>query len=257
MKTTALIVDDEPLARERIRTLLSEWPQVEVVGEAGNGYEAIEILGRHPVDLLFLDIQMPEIDGFAVLDAIGAEEAPLVIFVTAYDEHALHAFEVHALDYILKPVRPERFAEAMRRALETLGGRERDNLQERLEALLLERSLGARPLERILVRSASGGAVFVRCDQIDWIESARNYVILHLGEKSHILRMPLHLLERRLDPERFVRLHRSTLANLESIKELHRWFRGEFVAVLKNGKKLPVSRHSRQRLQQVFGAPSE
>ena len=247
-----LIVDDEPLARERMRTLLGSETDVEVVGEARDGLEAVEtILGQSP-DLVFLDVQMPGVDGFGVINAIGADRMPTVIFITAYDEYALRAFEVHALDYLLKPFGRERFRETLKHARASLERRRAGDLGRRLLALVNDIKPEAPKLDRLVVKSG-GRVFFLRTDDLDWIEAAGNYVRLHLGEEAHLFRETMTRMEARLDTRRFVRIHRSRIVNTERIKELQPWFNGEYVVVLRNGMRLPLSRGYRDKLQEQLG----
>lgn len=203
-KIRALIVDDEPLAREKIRTLLARDPEVEIAGECGDGRSAAQAILEHDPDLVFLGVQMPQMDGFAALEAIAGERAPVVVFVTAYDEHALKAFEVHALDYLLKPFDAQRFAAALDAAKQRVRADRGGALGERLQRLLgaLERERGDRWLRRLVVKS-QGRIFFVPVEDIDWIEAAGNYVGLHVGEREHLIRGTMKGLEERLDPAAF------------------------------------------------------
>jgi two-component system LytT family response regulator len=248
----ALIVDDEPLARQRLIRLLKEEQDVEIIGEAGDGGEAVAAIRSKNPDLVFLDVQMPVLDGFGVLEALGEENLPAVIFVTAYDRYALRAFEYNALDYLLKPFDRERFRKALERARAHLGrGRDRDEAQQLLAAAAEYKSEGA-ALERLVIKS-SGRVFFLRVDEIDWIEAAGNYVRLHVGKEAHLLRDTMSGLEARLDPKRFLRVHRSTMVNIERIQELQPLFHGDYVIILRDGTQLNLSRGYRQRLQEVFG----
>lgn len=250
----ALIVDDEPLARERIRTLLSETSYVDVIGECENGQSAIHAIAKQQPDLLFLDVQMPELDGFAVLEAIAPHRMPVVIFVTAYDRYALRAFDVHALDYLLKPFDRERFYRALDRARGEIERRNEKDLSHRIVELLKDLKDEQRFLERLVIKSA-GRVFFLRADEIDWIEAAANYVRLHVGKEAHLLREKMNTLEKRLDQNRFLRIHRSTIVNIERIKELHPGFRGEYVVTLHSGQRLTLSRGYRDKLQDLLGKP--
>jgi two-component system LytT family response regulator len=247
MKIRTLIVDDEPLARERIRTLLQAESDIEIVGECANGAEALKALEAGPADLLFLDIQMPGMGGFDLLQALPAEKRPLTIFVTAFDQHALKAFEVHALDYLLKPFKPARFKETVQRARQILSTRQAGNASQNLQALLdsLKPALEPERLTRIPVRTGEK-VVFVKTAQIDYIESAGNYVVLHAGKENHVVRETMTALEDKLDPKQFLRISRSTLVNVEQIKELQPLFKGEHVVVLHNGKQLTMTRGIRE-----------
>jgi two-component system LytT family response regulator len=244
-----LIVDDEPLARQRLRKLLDADPDIAVLGECGDGAEAVAALQQLRPDLVFLDVQMPGLDGFAVLKALAGTALPAVIFVTAHDRYALKAFEVHALDYLLKPFDKTRFAAALERAKAQLRQDSTAALSDRLRAML-DAVESRRPApERLVVKSA-GRIYFVRIADIDWIEAAGNYIRLHVGKDAHLLREPLTALERRLDPARFVRIHRSTIVNLERIRELQPAFHGEYVVILCDGTELALSRSCRDQLEQ-------
>ena len=250
MKIKTLIVDDEALARERLRQLLEREPEIEIVGECADGRDAVSTIQRESPDLVFLDIQMPELDGFGVLAAMGAEPAPLVVFVTAHDQFALRAFEVHAVDYLLKPFDRERFQTALRRALERVKHRESGAIERRQSALLAELKPAPKSAERLAVKSG-GRVVFVKIHDIDWIEAAHNYVELHAGKESHLLRETLNAIEARLAPEIFVRISRSVIVNLERIKELQPLFHGEYTVTLHNGTRLTLSRRYRDQLPRL------
>ena len=252
MKIRTVIVDDEPLARERIRTLLEREDDVEVVAECGSGQEAALALERESPDLVFLDVQIPGPDGFAVLEGVAPETAPVVVFVTAYDQYALQAFEVHAVDYLLKPFDEERFRKALDRARGAVAGRDGRTVNEKLLSLLKDLKAPAAYLERLVVKSA-GRLFFLRTEEIDWIESAGNYVCLHVGAETHLLRETMSGLESRLDPARFVRIHRTAIVNIDEIKELQPLFHGEYQVVLRDGTQLTLSRSYRDRLQEVIG----
>ena len=247
-RISALIVDDERLSRKRIRRLLAEAPDIDVAGECGNGQEAVKAMAELRPDLLFLDIQMPGLDGFGVLEAIGGDRQPMVIFVTAYDDYAVRAFEVHAFDYLLKPFDRKRFDDALARARAQMERTEGGELSQRLLALMqtLEARRG-RP-ERIAVKSG-GNVVFVKLAGVDWIEAADNYVCLHCGPEVHTLRETMNALEGRLDPGRFVRIHRSTIVNVDRIKSLQPWFRGDWSVLLQDGTQLTLSRSYREKLK--------
>jgi two-component system LytT family response regulator len=245
VKIKTLIVDDEPLARERIRTLLAKEPDIELTGECANGDEALAAMKKRPVDLLFLDVQMPEMDGFEMLSRLAKEALPAVIFVTAYDQHALKAFEVHALDYLLKPFKQSRFKEAVQRVRGLIARRQTDDATQRLLQLLGDRKAAPAYLQRLTVRE-NDRVVLLKTVQIEWIESAGNYVVLHVGKQSHIVRQTLASLEAQLDPKLFLRISRSTLVNLDQVRELQPLFKGEYVVVLQNGKQLPMTRGIRE-----------
>ncbi|HUL74725.1 MAG TPA: LytTR family DNA-binding domain-containing protein [Vicinamibacterales bacterium] len=254
-KIRALIVDDEPLARERMRTLLGVESDVDVVGEASNGLEAVDaILDRSP-DLVFLDVHMPKLDGFEVIETVGADRMPAVVFVTAYDQHALRAFEVQALDYLVKPFDGDRFQGTLRRVRRQMESVETGDLSRKLLALVRDlRSDRPAKTDRLVIKSG-GRLFFLRTDEIDWIEAAGNYVRLHVGADGHLLRETMTAIEGRLNPETFFRIHRSHIVNIERIKELQPWFNGEYVVILRNGTKLTLSRGYRDRLQERLGKP--
>jgi two-component system LytT family response regulator len=247
-----LVVDDEPIARERVLSLLQQEEDVEVIGECGAGAQAVAAIQHQVPDLVFLDVQMPGVDGFGVIEAIGAEKMPTVVFVTAYDEYALRAFEVHALDYLLKPFGRDRFRQTLTHARAHLERRRAGDLGRRLLALVNDIKPEAPKLDRLIVKSG-GRVFFLRTGDLDWIEAAGNYVRLHLGEESHLFRETMNRMESRLDPKRFVPIHRSRIVNTERIKELQPWFNGEYVVVLRNGARLPLSRGYRDKLQEQLG----
>ena len=251
MKVRTLIVDDEELARKRIRKLLSLDAGFEIVGESRDGREAIRAIGKLAPDLVFLDVQMPELGGFDVLAQIASEKRPVIIFVTAHDQFALKAFEAQALDYLLKPFDDERFAQSLQRVRTYLNGNDRGAIQERL-ARLVEGLSSPRYLSRVAVKAA-GRVLFLKAAEIDWIEAAGNYVNLHVGKDSYLLRSRMSELEKRFDPEQFFRIHRSTIVNLDRVKELQPLFKGEAVVVLKDGQQLAASRNGSQRLQALLG----
>jgi two-component system, LytTR family, response regulator len=237
-----LIVDDEEPARRKIRRLLSGESDIEIVGEAATGRDAIAAIRRLEPDLVFLDVQMPPPDGFGVIDALGSRDKPDVIFVTAFDEHALRAFEVRALDYLLKPVTPARLREALERA--------RERLQRASVA-----PTAPKPLVRILVRDESK-AFLLALDRVDRIEADGNYVQLHSAGKSFCVRMALSVLAARLDPEKFLRISRSAIVRLDAIKELHPWFHGDYHVVMADGARLTWTRRYRAAAMPEFGGAS-
>jgi two-component system, LytTR family, response regulator len=255
MTIRAVIVDDEPLARRRIRNLLAEAEDVEVVAECANGREAIQAVEESPPDLLFLDIQMPELDGFDVLQAIGVGHVPVVIFVTAYDQFALRAFEAHALDYLLKPFDDERFEAALQRARERIRQQQGDDLDRRLRALL-DNVRGDRGYLQRLVVPSGHRSVFIRTEEIDWIEAERNYVRLLVGGRAYLLRESLGRIESALDPAKFCRIHRSTIVNIDRIQAVESLFRGEYLVVLHDGTKLTSGRSYRRNLHHLMGKES-
>jgi two-component system LytT family response regulator len=251
-KVRVLVADDEPLARERLRTLLAREDWVDLVGECPNGIEAIDAIARLQPDLVLLDVQMPGANGFEVIEAVGAERMPLVVFVTAYDRYALRAFDVHALDYLLKPFDRERFHEALARARQHLERRGTGDIERRLLELVQDLKPTAQKLERFVIKSG-GRVFFVRAEEIDWIEAAGNYVKLHVGTDTHLFRETMNGVEAQLDPDLFYRIHRSHIVNIERVKELQPWFNGEYVVFLRSGTRLTLSRGYREKLQQRIG----
>ena len=241
-----LIVDDEPLAREGLRNLLADASEVTVVGECGDGATALEVIRRDRPDLVLLDVQMPELSGFEVLQQLGPD-LPVIIFVTAHDAFALQAFEAHAVDYLLKPVAPARFRQALERARAQVAYDRTSEVSERVTALLETLASENRFPVRLPVK-ARGSVTFVRVAEIDWIGAAGNYVKLHVGRDRHLIRETLSNLERRLDPRVFVRIHRSTIVNVDRIQEVQPWVKGDHVVVLRDGQKLTLSRTYRDRL---------
>jgi two-component system LytT family response regulator len=247
-----LVVDDEPLARERIKRFLAAEPDLELIGECAEGREAVAAIQTLKPDLVFLDIQIPELDGFGVLKAIAIEQMPAVIFVTAYDRYALQAFDVNALDYLLKPYNRERFHKAVERARAQLSNGAKGELNERLISLLENfKTEQPRHLERLMIKS-SGRVFFLRAEELDWIEADGNYLRVHVGRESHLIRETMNRLASKLDPDKFLRIHRSTLVNIERIKELQPLFSGDYVVILRDGKQLTLSRSYRDKLLELF-----
>ena len=248
---TAVIADDEPLTRERIRTLLAGFPEVAVVGEARDGNEAVAKVRELKPSLLFLDVQMPERDGFGVLEKLAPAATPAVVFVTAFDAFALKAFEVHAVDYLLKPFTKGRFNRAMDHALKKLDGTTAAGVDRELLALLA--SIRAQRSAEARVAIRGGEAVyFVRIADIEWLEASGNYVKIHAGGQEHLLRDTLKNFEERLDPDRFLRVHRSAIVNVDSIQRLEPWFHGEYAVVLRDGTRLMSSRTYSERLRKII-----
>ena len=247
-----LIVDDEPLARQVVRMLLDGDPEVEVVGEC-SGADGVAVVERTQPDLLFLDVQMPEVDGFELLEQLGPENAPTTVFVTAHADHAIRAFEVHALDYLLKPLDDSRFARALARAKEQVRLRGRGTPDPRVGALLRERGRYAR---RFLVKGRDRTLV-VNAEDIDWIGAADYYVELHVGGQAHLLRETMNELAGKLDPEKFFRVHRSAIINLERVREIHPLFRGDCDLVLEGGRRVRLSRTRRAEFERLFTAPPD
>ena len=251
-KIKVLVADDEPLARERLAGLLSQEPDMEMVGQARDGEEAVTAIHDDSPDLVFLDVQMPQMNGFDVIEAVGSDKMPLVIFVTAYDQHALKAFQVRALDYLLKPFDRERFKDALSRARKQLERDENGDLGRRLLALVKDLRRDQPKSDRLVVKSG-GRLFFLRTDEIDWVEAAGNYVRLHVGPGSHLLRETMNAIEGRLDPEKFFRIHRSRIVNMERIQELQPWLNGEYAVLLRTGTRLTLSRGYREKLQDRLG----
>lgn len=245
-----VIVDDEPIAREGVRVQLAQYPEVQVVAECGDGPEAITAIEQLAPDLLFLDVQMPGMDGFEVLRTLEVNKFPFVVFVTAHDQYALKAFEVSAIDYLLKPFDDERFRKAFERAKNQIENSSIRSIDEQLHKLLVA-ARSHHYVERIVVRS-SGKIFFLAVGEIDWIEAADNYVSLHAGAQAHLVRDTLTALESKLDPRRFVRIRSSAIVNVDRIKELHPLFKGDFEVLLKSGAKLRTSRRYRERLSQLL-----
>jgi two-component system, LytTR family, response regulator len=255
MTLRVIIVDDEPLARDRIRMLLADEGEIEVVAECANGAEAVQRIEAEAPDLVFLDVQMPELDGFGVLESLDLSRMPGVIFVTAYDQFALRAFEAHALDYLLKPYDQERFQKALQRARESIRLVREGEIDQRLRDLLGSLRPRGEYLERLVVRTGSR-IVFLRVDEIDWMGAEGNYIRLHVGKKSHLIRETMSGIEAKLDPSRFLRIHRSTIINVDRIREMESLFQGEFVVILQDGTKLTSSRGYRDRLRDLLANSS-
>lgn len=241
MSIRVLIVDDEPLARKRIRRFLADEPGISAIDECGNGAEAIRLVRDTSPDLLFLDIQMPGIGGFETLQSIGAECMPCVVFVTAYDQHALKAFEVHALDYLLKPFTQDRFRRSLDRARVQLANGGAGENNPGLTALVRKLRVEQEFLTRFMIKS-SNRVVFIKANEVDWIESAANYALLHVGDKTHLVRETMRALETKLCPDTFQRVSRSAIVNLERVKELQPLGKGQYVIILNNGKQLTMTR---------------
>lgn len=272
-KIRTLVIDDEPAARRGVAMLLERDPDILVIGEAASGKEAVRKILEEKPDLVFLDVQMPELNGFKVLEAIGGQHVPAVIFVTAYDQHALQAFDVNAVDYLLKPFEDDRFWAAVRRAKAEIVRRQTDALSNKLSHLLdyLQTSklpeAAAAPApaaaaasttptetitrDRILLKSG-GEIYFLKADEIDWIEAEGDYMKFHAGGRVHLLRETMGNLESRLDPKRFIRIHRSTIVNIDRVKKLSPSFAGEYAVILHDGTKLRLSRGYHDRLQELM-----
>lgn len=248
----AIIVDDEPLARERIRTLLAPESDFEILAECENGDEAIDAVERLAPDLVFLDVQMPAVDGFDVLAALDQERLPSVVFVTAYDQYAVRAFEVHALDYLLKPFDSGRFSRALERARKQVDQARAGLARTELIELINDMKSEQRARKKLLVKT-EGKVIFVPTERIVWIEAAGNYVRIHTRDDLFLMRETMSGIERRLPLDRFVRIHRSTMVNFDDIKELLPTFNNEFMVVLRSGEKLKLSRKYRPELEQRLG----
>jgi two-component system, LytTR family, response regulator len=249
-----LIVDDEPLARRGLRQELERFPGVEIVGECGDGADAVRAVVERAPDLVFLDIQMPGLSGFDVIERVGADLMPAVIFVTAYDRHALRAFDVHAVDYVLKPIDPDRFRDAMDHAAAALARRRPQGAARRLEAAAREavaNGAARPPLARVVIQDG-GKLRFVETAAIDWIEAAGNYVRLHVAERAHLIRGPLTRLAARLGEGRFVRIRRSALVNVRAITALERYGKGSYAVTLRTGKALVSSRYYVRQLKALL-----
>ncbi|HEV2913120.1 MAG TPA: LytTR family DNA-binding domain-containing protein [Pyrinomonadaceae bacterium] len=257
-KVKTLIVDDEPLARRTIRDLLQGDPEMLIIGECSSGPEAVNFIRRQPPDILILDIQMPGMNGFEVLSRVEHGRIPAIVFVTAFDQYALKAFEVHAMDYLLKPFTDERFRETLRQAKTHVELRELNRVSQGLRDLLNDYS-GAKAdgikrksyLTRFMIKLGSR-VIFINAADVDWIAADNYYIKLHVGGKSHLLRVSMNELEEKLDPQRFMRIHRSTIINFDRVKELYQNPNGEYIVVLKNGTELKLSRSRRERLADLL-----
>jgi two-component system, LytTR family, response regulator len=273
MTLRVMIIDDEAVARSRLRRLLAAHSDVTIVGEAADGRSALDAILAHRPDLVFLDVRMPELDGFEVLAELSPHELPVIVFVTAFSDHAPKAFDVGALDYLLKPYDPDRLAQTLTRAREARREDASEGSKQLLAAIetltreqrALRTALGAgtaavagpqtnpeRLQERILV-TRRGHGVFVTLADVDYVESAGNYIKLHIGTESHRLRVPLSDMEQRLDPTRFARIHRTVIVNITRVAEIQPWFSGDAIVMLANGTKLRLSRHYRTAIEAMFG----
>jgi len=248
----ALVVDDEPLARAMIREMLEGDSEVEIVGECVNGLEAVEAIKSSAPDIVFLDIQMPEIGGFDVLASLDPNAHPYVIFVTAYDQYAVRAFEVHALDYLLKPFDRERFEGAWQRAKAQIKLNRTSRRDQDIIALLEELKAGPRYLERLVIKNG-GRVFFLHVQDVHCIEAEGNYVRVYDNQKGYLLRETISSLEEQLDPKQFLRIHRSAIVKIDRIKEMQPWFHGEYRIIMENGKQLALSRNYRSNLQEAVG----
>ena len=248
-----LVVDDEPLARERLRSLLAGEPDVQVVGECGDGCQAVRAIEELRPDLVFLDVEVPNLDGFHILESVGGDRVPAVVFVTAYDQYALRAFDVRAVDYVLKPFGRERLQRALERARAQITRTRSSDLSSQLAALFEGMRSRKAPFLKRLVIKENGRLFFLGTADIDWVEASGNYVRLHVGADAHLLRETMNALESRLDPEQFLRIHRSTIVNIERIKELQPWFHGDYHVVLRDGRQLTMSAGYREKLDALRG----
>ena len=248
-KLRTVIVDDEELGRDRIQSLLEMQPDVEIVGVCNDGTSAVETIDRTQPDLVFLDVQMPGMDGFEVIENLDPTKLPAVVFVTAHDGHAIRAFEIHALDFLLKPFDQTRFEKALERARTQIGKTQASGpaIDSRIVSLLEELREERKYPERLIVKS-SGRVFFVRTEEIDWVEASGNYVKIHTKNDAHLLRESMKNMEGRLDPKTFVRIHRSAIVNIDRIKELEPWFHGEYIVIMRDGTRLTASRVFSDRL---------
>ena len=253
-KIRTVIADDELLARKFIRRMLKQDPEVEIIAECSNGAEAVATIRKEKPDLVFLDVQMPEMDGFAVLDAVRLDHLPEIVFTTAYESYAIRAFELHALDYLLKPFDQVRFKAALKYAKERFHSQHEDD--KRLQVGTLLQSIRAQQeyLDRIIIR-ADGRITFLHTREIDWIEADDKYVHLHTGKGARMVRQTLAAIEGQLDPKRFLRVHRSAMVNVDRIKELQPLFNGEHSLILDDGTRLTLSRKYKDKLFELLGKP--
>lgn len=250
-RVRVVVADDEPLARQRLLMLLALEDWVEVVAECHDGPSTKAAIETLRPDLMFLDVQMPGASGFEVIETIRPDRMPFVIFVTAFDNYALRAFDVHALDYLLKPFDRDRFRKALSRARDQLERRSGGDIEKHLLELMQGRKPSPHPLDRFVVK-AGGRIFFVRPAEIEWIEAAGNYVKLHVGT-AHLFRETMNAVEARLDADIFFRIHRSHIVNIERVRELQPWFNGEYVVCMKSGARLTLSRGYREKLQERIG----
>ena len=247
---SVLVIDDEPLARTRMKRMLQNIGNIEIAGECANGRQAVEQIPKIKPDVLLLDVQMPEMNGFQVLESLG-KNMPYVIFVTAYDQYAIQAFEVYALDYLLKPFNENRLERALIRARKQVALENQTGFSDQLTALVKELK-GEPHLDRLVIKDERK-IWFVPIDSIDWIEADGKYVLVHAGKEAHLLRESLTALETKLNPKKFTRIHRSSIVNIERIKEMQPWFHGDYRIVLDNGKELILSRTYRKKFQELIG----
>ncbi len=248
-----VIVDDEPLALMRLKDLLESYSDIKIVAECGEADQALVAIKEHQPDLLLLDVQMPGKNGLELISQIAQEEMPVVIFVTAFDQYAVKAFEIHALDYLLKPFDQERFDYTLQRARAQIERERGGDISRRLLGLLREKNYAPKYLQRLKVKTGSG-YLFLKIEEIVWISAEANYLRIHTEKHSYLIRGTLGYIEGLLNPEQFVRIHRSTIVNVDCIKEMHQWFQhGEYSLSLTNGKRLTISRSYRERLMRLVG----
>ena len=269
-KIRALIVDDEALARKALRVMIADDPEMALIAECRSGREAVTAIREHSPDVVFIDIQMPEMDGFQVIEEIGVKEMPVTVFVTAYDKYALRAFDAHALDYLLKPFDYDRFGNALQRAKTQVRQQKLGEMRERFLAVLKDLNPGAAaesslnkesnkpsepdakgPIDRVVVKSG-GRIYFLRVEEIDWVEGAGDYLSLHAGSQTHLIRERMGNFHSRLDSKKFLRIHRSTIINIERVKDIRPLSKGEYVITLTNGTRLNSSRGYRKVLQELL-----
>jgi two-component system LytT family response regulator len=252
MTLRALVVDDEPLARKALLRLLKNESDINVIGQCSDGEAAVETIRRTNPDLVFLDVQMPEMDGFRVVETIGADHMPVTIFVTAYDKYALKAFDANAVDYLLKPFAPDRLARALRRARDRCTGRQDKDAAQRLFSLL-DRTRSQTDYAQRLAVSVRGRILFVSVAEIDWISAEGNYATLHVSRKTYDVRETMQALMDKLDPRDFVRIHRSTIVNVHRIHEIRPWFQGSHIVLLQSGEELRMSRYQQEAVERLLG----
>jgi two-component system LytT family response regulator len=246
------IIDDEPIACRRIERLLKDDPEIEIIKVCNDGEDAVETIKTLLPDLIFLDIQMPEMDGFEVLQSLNEQNMPRVIFVTAYDRYAIQAFEVHALDYLLKPFDKKRFDEALKRGKAQVFQDQESSSSRELVALLKGLQTHPHYLERLIIKN-KGRVSFLKTDEIDWIEAQGKYVMIHAGQDSHLIRDAMNNLETELDPKKFVRIHKSAIVNIDQIKELQPLLHGDFRVILRDSTELTISRRYREKVDELLG----
>jgi len=250
----ALIADDEALARKLIRRMLKDDRDLEVIGECSDGKETVAMIRKESPDVVFLDVQMPEMDGFAVLESIGIERLPEIIFTTAYEQYAIRAFELHALDYLLKPFDHARFKDAIKYAKERFRSERQNEGRMQISALLESIKNKPQYLDRLMIK-AGGRITFLNTDEINWIEADDKYVHIHTGKISPMVRQTLSAMETQLDPRKFRRIHRSAIVNVERIKELQPLFSGEHSILLEDGTKRTLSRIYKDKIVELLGNP--